>query len=38
MVQIRGLQFNPHKVDDLRCPDADDKSGGVENFTISNGK
>ncbi len=36
--KYRGLQFNPHKVDDLGRPDADDKSGGVKNFTIGNGK
>lgn len=36
--QFRGLQFNPHKLDQDGKPGADDKSGGVENFTIANKK
>lgn len=36
--QFRGLRFNPHKYDDMGNPGADDKSGGVENFTIANKK
>lgn len=33
-----GLKFNPHKLDDNNQPGADDKSSGVEYFTIANDK
>ncbi len=34
--EYKGLRFNPHKYDDLGRPGADDKSGGVESFTVAN--
>lgn len=34
--EYRGLIFNPHKRDEYGRPGLDDKSGGVEFFTISN--
>jgi len=36
--KYRGLRFNPHKTDDQGIPGADDKSGGVESFTVANKK
>jgi len=36
--KFRGLLFNPLNFDNQGRPGADDKSGGVENLTISNGK